>query len=84
MSVGRRGPIRFSRAAVHRWRAPLRCFPPADRPGRWGQIVGGGETHLDCFTSPGAVATWNDYVTSSLPDTLSYGIEANVFVDFED
>ena len=49
-----------------------------------GSIIGGGTAYLDSFVAPGGVGTWEDYVVSSLPYTVSDGVEANVFVDFED
>jgi hypothetical protein len=52
--------------------------------GSSGSIIGGGTSDLDSFVVPGAVGTWEDYVYSDLPYKVSDGIEANVFVDFED
>lgn len=49
-----------------------------------GAIIGGGTTYLDSFVSPGAIGTWDDYVYGGLPYTVADGVEANVFVDFED
>ena len=48
-----------------------------------GAIIGGDSAFLDSFVTPGGTGTWDDYVWSDLPYSVSDGIEATVFVDYE-